>query len=93
MKALVVDICQIFAQARAQFLCNRDLIGGLDSLGARPWAALLEGRPLTERWLALQLRAVGLRPFRRHRACMQSRGYTRQPFEQLAQNVQRMPSD
>ena len=41
---------------------SRRLLEGLQAMKTPPWAELLKGKPLTDMWLARQLRRVGIAP-------------------------------
>ncbi len=43
-------------------MTSRDLVAALCALPNAPWATALDGKPITQRWLAAKLRPLGLRP-------------------------------
>jgi hypothetical protein len=62
MGSLLLDIFCVFRNSQKDRLHTRALIEGLSGQGDRPWGEMLRGRPITERWLAFQLRPYGILP-------------------------------
>jgi putative DNA primase/helicase len=60
--SLMLDIIAVFAQNDADRMFSRDIVADLNSIQGRPWADMLNGKPMTELWLAQQLRPYGVRP-------------------------------
>jgi hypothetical protein len=59
---LLLDILKGFVSLAGNRVSARSLVRWLRELTDRPWGDGLKGRPLTEHWLALQLRPYGIRP-------------------------------
>jgi putative DNA primase/helicase len=59
--ALLMDILVLFAGNHADRIHTRTLIESLQRTGIRPWNETLK-RPITDLWLAQQLRPYGIRP-------------------------------
>ena len=55
---LLEDIKQVFVGDR---MFSKDLIAELSKLSERPWPEVCRGKPITERWLARNLAAFGIR--------------------------------
>ena len=51
-----------FIEADAERMFSREMVEHLLSRGERPWRELRRGKPVTEGWLAQQLRPYGVRP-------------------------------
>src|SRR5438552_889160 len=60
--SLLMDIYLVFALGDCERLFSRELVAALVRCGERPWGELRRGRPVTETWLAQQLRAYGIKP-------------------------------
>jgi Protein of unknown function (DUF3631) len=56
------------------------VVAGLLGCGERPWVELRKGRPLTEAWLAQQLRRYDIKPRTIRIGEEVGRGYTEQDF-------------
>jgi hypothetical protein len=76
------DIRVVFDVSKDQRLFSRDLVGVLNGLGDRPWRELRRGKPLTEMWLAMQLRPYGIRPKTIWVGAESAKGYERTDFEE-----------
>ena len=60
--ALLLDIYVIFLEAKAERFFSRTLVGALNSLPERTWAAMTRGKEMTELTLGHLLRPYGVRP-------------------------------
>ncbi len=60
--ALLLDLVATFVHFNTDRLFSRDLVAWLNALDDRSWKPLAKGRPVTEHWLAAQLREFQLRP-------------------------------
>jgi hypothetical protein len=60
--SLLMDIMMVFIVGKTQRIFSRELIAVLTSCDQRPWNELRKGKPVTETWLAQQLRAYGIKP-------------------------------
>ena len=54
---LLADIQQLFGEAKADRIFSRDLVQALCTRSDRPWSEANRGKPITETWLAIRLRA------------------------------------
>lgn len=59
---LLLDIFIKFQVEKVERLATREVVEELNQLGERPWSELRQGRKITERWLAHQLRPYGVQP-------------------------------
>jgi putative DNA primase/helicase len=91
---LLADIQQIFAgtwpplaegeqSSPEERKFSRDLVEVLAEMRERPWPELCRGKPITERWLARNLGAFGIRPklLRIGDDWRPARGYDKEDFE------------
>jgi hypothetical protein len=62
MGSLLFDLFCIFSVSHKDRLHTRTLIEELAGYADRPWGEMVRGRPITERWLAVQLRPYGILP-------------------------------
>ena len=60
--SLLMDIFLVFIMSKNERIFSRDLVAELIASGERPWAELRRGKPVTETWLAQQLRPYGIKP-------------------------------
>jgi hypothetical protein len=60
--SLLFDLFCIFTIHRQDRLFTRTLVDKLAGYSDRPWVEALKGKPITERWLAQQLRPYGIHP-------------------------------
>jgi hypothetical protein len=60
--ALLLDMCVAFLTESKERLFSREVVSGLMGIGQRPWSELLKRKPVTELWLAQQLRPYGIKP-------------------------------
>src|SRR4030095_5220199 len=92
---LLSDIQQIFAgtwpplpegesPSPVERIFSRDLVETLSDMKERPWSEVCRGKPLTERWLARNLGAFGIRPklLRIGDDWRPARGYDKTDFEE-----------
>jgi Protein of unknown function (DUF3631) len=78
--SLMLDIVAIFAQNKAERMFSRDIVAELNSFQGRPWADMLNGKPMTELWLAQQLRPYGVRPKTMWIGDTSAKGYVQEIF-------------
>ena len=76
------DIRVVFDACNDVRLFSRDMVGVLNGLGDRPWREMRRGKPVTEMWLAMQLRAYGIRPKTIWIGSESAKGYERADFEE-----------
>ena len=60
--ALLLDILLVFVASKRGQVFSREVVEGLLRCGERPWTELRKGKPVTEAWLAQQLRPYDIRP-------------------------------
>ena len=81
---LLIHIFDIFvAHKEPPKLFSRDLVGGLNAYGHRPWAEHLKNQLLDDISLAAQLRPYGVRPRTLWINGVTSRGYLREDFNEI----------
>jgi len=73
--ALFLDLSLLFASAHSDRLFSRTVIEVLNHLEDRPWTEANRGRPITELWLAQQLRSYGVQPRTLRLGDVQAKGY------------------
>ena len=78
--SLMLDIVGIFTQNDADRMFSRDIVAWLNGFQGRPWADALNGRPITELWLAQQLRPYGVRPKTMWIGDTSAKGYVQETF-------------
>jgi hypothetical protein len=78
--SLLMDILIAFIKAHDQRLFSRTLVEWLNSFLDRPWAEARKGKPITELWLARQLRPYGVRPRTIWIGDLHAKGYTEDDF-------------
>jgi putative DNA primase/helicase len=76
---LLADIQQVFADER---MFSKDLVAALVEMKERPWPEANHGKPITERWLARNLTAFGIRSGNIRIGENQAKGYERTDFEE-----------
>lgn len=76
------DIRAVFEVCQDERLFSRDMVGVLNGLGDRPWREMRRGKPVTEMWLAMQLRPYGIRPKTIWIGSESAKGYERADFEE-----------
>lgn len=62
ISSLLLDTLVIFVDNQADRLFSRDLVAALNSWLDRRWREVTNGKPITELWLAKQLRPFGIQP-------------------------------
>jgi hypothetical protein len=80
MGSLLFDIFYIFAINGQDRLFTRTLVENLAGCVDRPWAEALKGKPVTERWLAQQLRPYGIHPRTLRVEDLRGKGYWEKDF-------------
>lgn len=80
---LFADIKVVFEVTRAERLFSREIVEVLNHAADRPWRELRRGKPLTEMWLAMQLRPYGIRPRTMWIGSEAAKGYEREDFEEV----------
>jgi hypothetical protein len=98
ISSLLLDIMILFVQsalaeqkarvepttgpAAAGRLFSRELVEGLNASNQRPWAELTRGKPITDMWLARQLRPYGVQPRTLRRDEIRAKGYFEEDFRE-----------
>ena len=77
---LLMDSFVLFTELKAERLFSRELAARLDRYYQRPWMEGLKGKPVTEAWLAKQLRPYGMRPMTIRIGEKVGRGYESEDF-------------
>jgi hypothetical protein len=78
--ALFLDIMVLLLRENATRIHSRTLVAGLTTILERPWAELRNGKPITESWLAGQLRPYGIRPKTIWIGKIPAKGYLKEDF-------------
>jgi uncharacterized protein DUF3631 len=78
--SLLLDILILFKAGNTDRLFTRALVAGLNNLGERFWAESRAGKPITDLWLAQQLRPYDIRPRSLRIGDAASRGYLETDF-------------
>ena len=78
--SLLLDILILFKAANTDRLFTRAMVAGLNSLGERFWAESRSGKPITDLWLAKQLRPYEIHPRSLRIGDAASRGYLEADF-------------
>jgi hypothetical protein len=79
--SLLLDIAIAFILNQGDKIFSRNLIERLNARSAdRPWAERRNGKPITELWLAQQLRPYGIRPRNIYIDKDQGKGYAKDDF-------------
>lgn len=78
--ALLLDILLFLLRENATRIHSRTLVAGLTTILERPWAELRNGKPITESWLARQLRPYGIRPKTIWIGRIVAKGYSKEDF-------------
>jgi putative DNA primase/helicase len=76
---LLTDVRQVFTRER---MFSKDLIEQLAQMSERPWPDVCRGKPITERWLARNLAAFGIRSKTLRIGEDRARGYERAHFSE-----------
>jgi hypothetical protein len=80
MGALLLDIFVCFIDNQTDRLFSRDLVATLVARNGRPWGELINGKKMTEHWLAQRLRAYGIKSRTLRIGEEVSRGYVQEDF-------------
>jgi hypothetical protein len=75
--SLLLDIFCVLTVSEQDRILSRALVEGLAGFSDRPWEEVLRGKPLTELWIAQQLRPYGIRPRQFRLNGQRARGYFR----------------
>jgi len=78
--SLLMDIYVVFAVSRSERIFSRDLVAALLGCGDRPWSELRKGKPVTETWVAQQLRPYGIKPRTIRIGELVAKGYVQEEF-------------
>ena len=81
--ALLLDIYVVFLEVKTERLFTRELLGALNGMKERSWAALTRGKELSEMTLSQLLRPYGVRPKAVWVGEVSARGYVREDFEEI----------
>ncbi len=81
---LLLDLVGAFIGFKTDRLFSRDLVAWLNGLDDRPWKALTRGRPVTEQWLAGQLKEFEVRPRAMRVGGELAKGYLRDDVAEVA---------
>jgi len=81
MGSLLLDIFCIFIISEQDRLFTRTLVDELAGCSDRPWVETLKGKPVTERWLAQQLRPYGIHPRTLRIEDLRGKGYSKQDLQ------------
>jgi len=81
---LLMDIFTVMAINNQERMFSRKLVEGLNyRFTDRPWMEELRGKPVTERWLSIQLRPYGMRPKTMRIGEERAKGYVFEEFEDV----------
>src|SRR6266850_1744373 len=84
MGTLLMDIFTVMAINNQERMFSRKLVEGLNyRFTDRPWMEELRGKPVTERWLSIQLRPYGMRPKTMRIGEERAKGYVFEEFEDV----------
>ena len=75
-----MDLFLVYLLRETDRVFSRDLVAELLSTGDRPWAELRKGKPVTEGWLAKQLRPYGVNPRTIRMGDQVAKGYLKEDF-------------
>jgi hypothetical protein len=79
--SLLLDIALSFIKSDGKDrLPTRVLLEDLNAQSGRPWAEARNGKPITDLWLAQQLRRYGIRPKYMWIEDQHARGYMKEDF-------------
>jgi hypothetical protein len=78
--SLLLDILLAFVLRKEGRIFSRDLVTEMLACGDRPWIELRKGKPVTESWLAQQLRPYGIKPRTIRIGDKTSKGYVEEEF-------------
>jgi hypothetical protein len=79
---LFSDIHSVFGAAKTERIFSRQLVRWLNRVGDRPWSDLGKGKPITESWLASQVRPYGIRPKTMWIEKEAAKGYVKEDFQE-----------
>jgi hypothetical protein len=82
-EALLADVQNIFIALGQERIFSRTLLEQLNLMPERPWAASLDGKGVTELWLARQLRPHGIRTRTIRIQGEQAKGYLKEEFGEV----------
>src|SRR5205823_11440340 len=74
------DIFLVYLLAKSDRIFSRELVAALAGCEDRPWGELRKGRPVTEMWLAQQLRPYGIKPRTIRVGELVAKGYLQEDF-------------
>jgi putative DNA primase/helicase len=80
--SLLAELAIAFVEADSDQLFSRSLVAALNASPDRPWSELNKGKPVTELWLAQQLRPYGIRPRTRRIGEERAKGYAQEDFQE-----------
>jgi hypothetical protein len=80
ISSLLLDIAIAFVKSGKDRLATRVLLEYLNAQAGRPWAESRKGKPVTDLWLAQQLRSYGIRPKYMWIDQEHIRGYVKEEF-------------
>jgi putative DNA primase/helicase len=78
--SLLMDIFLVFLVTQSERIFSRELVGALVGSEERPWTELRKGKPVTEMWLAQQLRPYGIKPRTIRMGEQLAKGYVKEDF-------------
>jgi hypothetical protein len=81
--SLLLDIFVIFHLGETDRLFSRDLVRELNGLADRPWAEMSRGKPISELWLAQQLRPYGVKSRTIWIGETSAKGYVQEDFREI----------
>jgi putative DNA primase/helicase len=82
MGSLFLDILLLFTTEQNQTLFTRTLVAGLNQFSDHAWAEARKGKPITDIWLAQQLRPYGIRPRSVRLGDDTGKGYVMEDFKE-----------
>jgi hypothetical protein len=78
--SLLLHILAVFTSRQVQRIFSRDLVAALDAFDHHPWLEPLKGKPMTELWLAQQLRPFGILTHTLRIGASRAKGYLKDDF-------------
>ncbi len=81
--SLLLDIFLSFSTMQMDRMFTQTLVANLSAAAGRPWAERLNGKQLTDIWLAKQLRPYGVRPRTIWIGDSQAKGYMQEDFMEV----------
>src|SRR4029079_5351577 len=83
--SLLLDIVVLFGHLKVDRMFTRSLVDGLNSnFVDRPWMEGRKGKPITDLWLAQQLRPYGVKPVNIRLNDIQAKGDRQPDFVEVA---------